>query len=211
MRYTTWASALLLTLAAATPALASVGLPRLASLDVGPYQATLLGDSPQLHTGTNTITLAVPELPHEAKVALQFVGPKGQVVRVPLKPLVVLSGPEGDHGAKVDDHGSAKVDDHGDGGDDHGNAKVGDHGDGGDDHGGGEVDANASQLRGKAVLKEIGAWKAVLTIDGVSEAFTFDVVQGGPNRLFVGFAGSVMGGAILFGIVERRRKPGREV
>ncbi|MFZ5827522.1 MAG: hypothetical protein ACOY94_24735 [Bacillota bacterium] len=186
MRHTVWVFVLLLALTASAPVLAGPGLPTLVRIDVGPYKVSLLNDSPSFKTGSNTVTVVVPGLEPEAAVSLQFVGPAGQVVKVPLAQLVVLSGPDGGHGIG-DDHGAR--DDHGDDGHDDG----------------------AYQARGKMKLSTTGTWTAVLSIDGATEKTMFEVEQGGPNRLFLGVAGSLMGGSMIYGAIERRRQPGREV
>lgn len=231
MRKTIWIPALLMALTVSAPALAGAGLPSLARIAVGSYQAQLLGDSPQLHTGTNTITVAVPGLTSDNEVSLKFVGPKGQVVQVPLRTLVVLQGPDGGHGggghgespeadshsaeetaaapadhshAETDAHAEAPADDHGSQ-DSHGEEASSDgHGDDGHDD-------SAYQVRGKAVLEETGTWTAVVTIDGASEEFKFEVVRGGPNRVYVGVTGSVMGAALVYGAIGRRRQQSKEV
>lgn len=232
MRKTIWVLALLIALAVPAPAMAGAGLPQLARLEVGSYQAQLLGDSPQLHTGTNTITVSVPGLFSDNSVSLEFVGPKGQIVQVPLRTLVVLDGPDAGHDAAHDEspttnsptvesptpdshshsHEAAPavvVDpshaDHHGSQDSHGEA-ASTAGHGHDDH-----DESAYQIRGKAVLPESGPWTAVLSIDGAAEEFRFNVVPGGPNRLFVGATGSVMGAALVFGVVGRRRQQNKEV
>ncbi len=189
MRKITWLSTLLLTATIATPALAGAGLPTLARISTGDYQVLLQGDSPTLHTGTNTITVAVADLPDEVPITIQFVGPQGQSIALPLQPLTVLEGPADAHGG---DHGTA-ADDHGD--EAHGET----HGD----------DAHATpsfQARGKITLPETGPWRAVIQVGDQTETFPFDVVYGGPNRLFVGASGSTMAGALLYGAITCRRK-----
>jgi hypothetical protein len=83
----------LLLLATASTAFASgAGLPTLAQLHLGTDEATLYSDSPALHTGTNTFTLAIPGLPEAAHVLLTAIGPDGRAVDVDLQPLTVLGG-----------------------------------------------------------------------------------------------------------------------
>ena len=192
MRHTVWVFVLLLALTASAPVLAGPGLPTVARLDVGPYKVSLLNDSPSFITGSNTVTVVVPGLEPEAAVSLQFVSPEGQMVKVPLEHLVVLSGPDGGHGAG-DHHGAE---------DDHGEA--GGHGDYGHD-------ADGYQARGKVKLDATGTWTADLSINGATEKIHFNVEQGGPNRLFLGVAGAVMGGSMIYGAIERGRQPRREV
>jgi hypothetical protein len=209
--------ALLMTLTMSAPAWAGAGLPTLARIDVGSYQAQLLGDSPRLHTGTNTMTVVVPGLTADSQVSLTFVGPKEQVVQVPLRPLVVLEGPDGGHGSSGHDE-SAEAHRHNDeenhaAGDHHGQAgghEIQDHHSeaaSSNSHGEGVYhDDSVYQLRGKAVLPESGTWMAVLNMNGASGAFKVDVVQDGPNRIYLGVIASVMGAALIYGIVGRRRQ-----
>lgn len=196
--------ALFLALFAPASALAGAGLPRLARMDIGPYQALIMNDSPQLRTGTNTLTIAVPDLPLGTDISLRFSGPSGQVIAVPLKPLRVLSGPADDHGGDGHSNGAEShgTDSHESDSHDSESA-AGGHGHGDQD----EFSHAAYQVRGKVVLDQTGTWEASLTIEGLTERFSFDVIQGGPNRLFLGVSGSVMGGALIYGIVERRRQP----
>lgn len=75
-----------------------------------------------------------------------------------------------------------------------------------DDHGP-TRDFNA---RGQAAPDATGDWTATLVIgdDHGSQwqaATTLAVVRGGPNRLYVGFVGLLMGGSVTYGAIQRRR------
>ncbi len=72
-------------------------MPEIGSLRIGSYRAHLLNDSAGLRRGTNTLTVHIPDLPVGDDVTLRLYGPEGELVDVPLRPLRVLSGPEGDH------------------------------------------------------------------------------------------------------------------
>ena len=88
---------LLWLLNAAAPVQAGVGMPEIGSLQIGSYRAHLLNDSAGLRRGTNTLTVHIPDLPVGDDVTLRLYGPGGELIDVPLRPLRVLSGPEGDH------------------------------------------------------------------------------------------------------------------
>lgn len=194
MRNRIWpatAAALLLVAGAATPALAGGGLPVLTSLRAGHAEVTIYGDSLQIHTGTNTLTLETTGLEAGQVPQLRLLGPGGQVVTVPLSPLHIVAGPDGGHG---DSHGD---DSHG-GGDDHG----------GDDHGGdghGAPAADAVWFRGTAKVGATGLWKAELQVGGEKATDEVKVVENGPSGLFLGATGLAMGGTIIYGAIQRRR------
>lgn len=82
---------------AAVPVQAGVGMPEIGSLQIGFYRAHLLNDSAGLRRGTNTLTVHIPDLPDGDRVTLRLHGPGGELIDVPLRPLRVLSGPEGGH------------------------------------------------------------------------------------------------------------------
>ena len=82
---------------AAAPVQAGVGMPEIGSLQIGSYRAHLLNDSAGLRRGTNTLTVHIPDLPLGDDVTLRLYGPGGELINVPLRPLRVLSGPEGGH------------------------------------------------------------------------------------------------------------------
>ncbi len=88
---------LLWLLNAAPPVQAGVGMPEIGSLQIGSYRAHLLNDSARLRRGTNTLTVHIPDLPVGDDVTLRLYGPGGALIDVPLRPLRVLSGPEGGH------------------------------------------------------------------------------------------------------------------
>jgi hypothetical protein len=65
--------------------------------------------------------------------------------------------------------------------------------------------------RGQANLPSTGRWIAHLSMRGQrGEIFTgqapLEVVEGGPNRLYLGATGLLMGGSLLFGLIQRRRQ-----
>jgi hypothetical protein len=72
-------------------------MPEIGSLQIGSYRAHLLNDSAGLRRGTNTLTVHIPDLPAGDDVTLRLHGPEGELIDVPLRPLRVLSGPEGGH------------------------------------------------------------------------------------------------------------------
>lgn len=224
MRRLAYPAAILLLLASATVANAGAGLPKLATLEAGGYKAAVHIDSQVPHVGTNVLTIESSSLPGGAHVELSLIGPDGQTVSVPLKPLVVLTGPEGGHGGEAadshaaptaDSHAAPAADSHGA---DHAAPKTDSHGTASDGHGaaaesnahGGESTAAAGyNARGKAQLNQTGHWTAVLVIDGVPEGkltakAPFEVEQGGPNRIFLAFSGLLMGGTMIYGAVNRR-------
>jgi hypothetical protein len=82
---------------APAPVQAGVGMPEIGSLQIGSYRAHLLNDSAGLRRGTNTLTVHIPDLPLGDDVTLRLYGPGGELINVPLRPLRVLSGPEGGH------------------------------------------------------------------------------------------------------------------
>lgn len=82
---------------APAPVQAGVGMPEIGSLQIGSYRAHLLNDSAGLRRGTNTLTVHIPDLPLGDDVTLRLYGPGGELIDVPLRPLRVLSGPEGGH------------------------------------------------------------------------------------------------------------------
>jgi hypothetical protein len=127
MRRTAVAIAALLLAAGTTPAFAGAGLPKVASIEVGPHRASLHNDSPSLLTGTNTLTLEIADLAADHRVSLTLVGPRGEQIGVPLSTVIVLAGPDGGHGGEADSHAAAPADDHGAKSDDHA-VKPDDHG-----------------------------------------------------------------------------------
>jgi hypothetical protein len=88
---------LLLLVCVATPVQAGVGMPEIGSIQIGPHRAHLLNDSAGLRTGTNTLTVHIPDLAVGDGVTLRLHGPGGELIDVPLRPLRVLGGPERRH------------------------------------------------------------------------------------------------------------------
>ena len=209
MRRYTLPIALVGLLVSASPAFAGAGLPTLASLEAGSYKVQVSNDSPFMHTGSNTLTVAGYDLPEGAKVSLTLTGPGGETVPVPLAHLTVVEGPADAHGAgaeaeqdEADGHEAAATDAHG--GDTHGEAAATEAGHGGDEH-----DTPASyNARGAVRLNTTGEWTARLQIEDAngrkSEAtFHFDVDKGGPSRFYLAFTGTLMGGTMLYGAVSK--------
>lgn len=285
MRRTAVAIAALLLAAGTTPAFAGAGLPKVASIEVGPHRASLHNDSPSLLTGTNTLTVEIADLAADHRVSLTLVGPRGEQIGVPLSTVIVLAGPGGGHGGGEDSHAAAPADDHVAGSDDHAvkpddhATAVGDphgatdgHGtttavapvakDGHgvpiapvqvkgapaadahgtrptavephgatakDDHGtsasvprtavghaedeskdGHGDKAEAYMARGSVSVPSTGTWTARLSIrdahgDEMVGETRVEVSEGGPNRLYLGFTGSLIFGSMLFGLIQRRR------
>ncbi|MCC7368751.1 MAG: hypothetical protein IT306_10035 [Chloroflexi bacterium] len=119
MRRTAVAVAALLLAAGTTPALAGGGLPKVASIEVGPHRAAVHNDSPSLLTGSNTLTVEIGDLTADHRVSLMLIGPRGEQIAVPLGPVIVLDGPGGGHGGGEasapngeDNHASVPADDH---------------------------------------------------------------------------------------------------
>jgi hypothetical protein len=202
MRQLALPAAALLVAASTTVASAGAGLPKVAEVQAGPYRAALHNDSPAVRKGGNTLTVEIPSLPPGQIVALQLRSSGGQLLRVPLVPLVQLQGDVSGHDASA---AAGELDDH------HGAAH-------GTDQMSGYGEATAPYMaRGRVSVPTTGTWEAQLTIrdghgdglDGSSEAMyghaDLDVVEGGPNPWYLGATGSLMGGALLFGAVQRRR------
>ncbi|HEY3365952.1 MAG TPA: hypothetical protein VGK74_12925 [Symbiobacteriaceae bacterium] len=210
-------AAALLVLAAATPALASAGLPKIASVEVGGYKVAIHDDSFSAKTGANTFTVEIGDFPAGHTVHLKLVGPQAQVVAVPLQDLLVLEGPDDGHGDSADMANMPGMADM-PGMDGHDTASSG-HDSGSTGHGGtpdAHDTANGGQAytaRGKAVLDAPGTWKVVVKIDGdhdgpVTAEAPIDVHPGGPAPLYLGFTGVSMGGFLTYGIVRRRNERG---
>ena len=270
--------AALLVVAATTPAFAGGGLPLIASVRAGPFEAALHNDSPTLTTGPNLISVELASLPADHVVSLRLDGPRGEAIAVPLSKVTVLDGPEDAHGGAEGAHGKDAPTEHGaasaadDGGMatmSHGTqpAKVqaqptpasspegmaaemdhaamvhgsamepADHavsapgadpraGASSDDHMVADAHDQAALhladeaslpggesylARGQVSLPSTGHWIAQLVIrDRRGEIYVgqtaLEVVEGGPNRLYLGATGSLIAGALLFGTVQRRRQ-----
>lgn len=92
------------------------------------------------------------------------------------------------------------------GADDHASATLS------DDHGSAERENGGYVGRGSARLDATGTWKARLLIrDPNGEVMTaemaLDVVDGGPNPIYLGTTGLLIGGSLLYGATQRRRQP----
>jgi hypothetical protein len=201
--------------------------------DLGKYQVEISGDPPTLRTGTNTLTIAISNFPVDAPLTLNAVGPAGQVVNVPLKPLTILTGPEDDmsgmegmadmpgmshsssHDAPAatqDAHSSghaaqpATQDAHSSG---HAAAAPAAPAPAASSH---EHATASYNVRGKVAINQSGTWKLVL--EGKDEhgaaikaEAAVNAEYGGPNRVYLGFTGLLMFGSIAYGAVNRRRQP----
>lgn len=215
MRRLAYPVAVLAVLASASLASASAGLPKVASLTAGSYKASLHSDSLAPRTGSNTFTLEIGSLPADTHTHLTLVSPSGKSVPVDLQALTILSGPDGGHGgdahgsaAPADPHAAAPADSHGAATDAHGTTT--------DAHAAAVATATAYNARGKAVLTETGTWTAVLELESTHDGkltakAPFTVKTGGPSRVYLAFTGSLIGGFIIYGAVNRRQntKSGR--
>jgi hypothetical protein len=85
-------------------AIASAGLPQLATVQVGPYPVALYNDSATAVTGANTFALAVEGLKPDAWLELELRGPSGERVPVTLKRITGLAAGHS-HGEDADSHG----------------------------------------------------------------------------------------------------------
>jgi hypothetical protein len=209
MRHTAIPAAALLVLLTASQALASAGLPKITSLELGPHKAAIHNNSQTARIGSNTITIEITEVPVGHTVHLRFIGPDGQTLDPQLRPLQVLSGPEDAHGGHETTDGHKATGGH---------DMAGMPGMAGHDmtettgHG---TDTASQTFTARTDVKfpEGGTWKAVLVLeadhgDKLQAEAPFEVTYGGPNRVFVASSGIIMVGSMLYGAVQRRRKSG---
>ncbi|TAK22702.1 MAG: hypothetical protein EPO26_10590 [Chloroflexota bacterium] len=110
MRKAALSLAATLAVAWVSPIFAGAGLPRLGDLRAGPYAATLSNDSPTLVVGRNTLTLELPPEIGTRTVRLALLGPHGQTLIVPLRPVAVLGRAGDTNGGEADSHSEAKAD-----------------------------------------------------------------------------------------------------
>jgi hypothetical protein len=234
MRRITLPTAALLVLLSASPALASAGLPKIASLQLGPHQAAIHNDSQSARIGSNTITVEVTDVPAGHSVHLHFVGPNGEVLEPTLRPLQVLTGPadaHGGHESSTSEHASATAD-HTQTSTGHGHEMSGHTASGhdaapapapaapadqhADQHATGHDTAGQGATfttRTNVTFPEGGTWKAILAIgadhgDTLQAEAPFEVTYGGPNRVFVASSGLIIIGSILYGALNKRRQSG---
>jgi hypothetical protein len=191
---------------ASAPVLADGGLPELGRVPVGPFMAVLHNDSPTLVTGRNMLTVEVGSLPEHHALALGLVGPHGQQLEVPLRPLEFIDGVEEDHANHPDDHGTTQPD----GGHDH-HAPTIDHNLSGSLAGGPQTTTRGEtyRARGSVVLPEAGTWEARLVVrQNGGESFiaerAFLAREGGPNNFYLMGSGALIGGFVLYGAIMRR-------
>jgi len=69
--------------------------------------------------------------------------------------------------------------------------------------------------RGVVTLPTTGVWNAIVRIGKGHESpleaeAAIDTVDGGPNPLYLGATGSLIGGSLLYGAVERQRRRARD-
>ena len=210
MRLTTIPIALFLLLNLAAPVYADGSLPLVAAVQTGPYHISIHNDSKQVRVGTNQITVEVDGKPSAHAVGLRLTGPGGEVVRVPMRNLVVLgSAPADEHGhgtaspqvamssmpgmgAQTEAPPAAAA-----------NAEAVPH-----EHGNGTFMA-----RGQTRLDTPGNWTAQLEIwDEHGQAtpveVQFTVAGGGPSPVYLGFTGLLICGSIGYGLIQRRHAGG---
>lgn len=179
-------TALLLVLAGEMPVRAGPGLPRLASLQVGPHPVTIYVDSATARTGPNVFTLEMMQVSPEGTVSLRLLGPGGQVVPVQLQSVKILAAAGGGHG---EDTSHAGADPSG--------------------HGAVADTDRGVVFRGSGRLTAPGTWQVELAMVGhdgntLKGTAPFEVVYGGPNRAYLGATGLIMGGSLLYGVIRRR-------
>jgi hypothetical protein len=187
------------------PVLADGGLPEIGTLRAGPFTATLHNDAATLVTGSNTLTVEVPSLPDRHAVSLSLTGPSGERVDVPLRPVQVLDGPPDGHSHDMagmgGGHDMAAM------GGGHDMTSMGGHDMSGMAAGGAET----YRGRGSISVPEAGSWQAHLVIRAaagasfVAEA-PLNAEDGGPNGLYLAGAGTLMGGFVVYGAIQRRRQ-----
>jgi hypothetical protein len=220
MRLLTLPLSALFLVGSAASAFAHGGLPHLAAVPAGPHLITVQVDSRTLVTGRNTLTLEVPTLPADQTVTVTLHGPRGEVVAVPFRPLVVLDGAADTHA--VPDAGPPAGAPTGMG-----------HGSGDSAHGahaagaesppapaaspalsltGAQAGAVPEGLlaRGSVWIPSAGRWHVeVLVQHGEHLLYATETIvdaeEGGPSPLYLAVTGATIGGFLLFGIVQRQR------
>lgn len=223
MRLTAIPAALLLVLGIAAPAFADGSLPLIAVVQAGPYRVSIHNDSKHLRSGTNRITLEVDGKPTAHSVSVTLVSPDGQTMKVPMRNLIVLGSASADdhsHGASPNSPGSSS--DHSSMGSMPGmdmshpmpgtvpsapaaapSGEAAPH-----EHGNGTFLA-----RGEARLSMTGTWTARLEVwdehgEPTRTEVSVPVVPGSPNPYYMGFTGTLIGGSLLYGTINRRRQTG---
>jgi len=221
-------------LAMGAPAQAGGGLPKLTTLQVGHRTVAIHGDSAVARTGANVLTMEITEWTDGSEVSLTLVGPTGQKIAVPLLPVRVIEGPADAHGGggaeqgataghdaqPAATHDAAPANAHGSASTDHGamnmsGSKATDHSatqtpePAADDHG---TASGTYTVRGKASLPTAGPWQVMVAITQAGEApesaeAMLDAEYGGPHPLYLTGAGALMGGSVLYGVIQKRRIP----
>jgi hypothetical protein len=113
-----------------------------------------------------------------------------------------------DSAAQADAHGhdsAAETDAHGHGGDGHDEAQSGHHG--------GSLPVGGYLARGRVKLDQPGTWQLTVTVTGdpagkQAATIPVTVVDGSPNRVYLGATGLIMTGTVLYGALHRRRRSG---
>ncbi|HEY3368183.1 MAG TPA: hypothetical protein VGK74_24285 [Symbiobacteriaceae bacterium] len=210
MRLTTIPIALLLLLSLAAPAYAGGSLPLVAAVQAGPYRISVHNNSQQVRVGTNQITVEVEGKPSAHAVGLRLTGPRGDVVQVPMRNLVVLGAiPTDEHGHGTGSPQAAMNDMPGMGAQTSTPPAAAPAGEAAPhEHGNGTFFA-----RGQARLYTPGNWTARLEIwDEHGQAtpveVQFAVATNGPSPVFLGFTGLLILGSIGYGLIQRRHAGG---
>ena len=171
--------AALAVLLAGTDALASGGLPLLCDLQAGPYAIALHNDSPSLVIGRNVLTLELPPEAEGRDVQLSLLGTNGETLTVGLRRVTVLGGEQTTEDMPGMEGMKMPV-------------------------------PSEFLLRGTAELPKTGPWRARVEVTDTtgtvqSAEQELRAIDGGPNRVYLAATGTLIGGALVFGVIARRR------
>jgi hypothetical protein len=160
-------------------ALASGGLPLLCDLQAGPYDIALHNDSPSLVVGRNVLTLELPPEAEGRDVQLSLLGTNGETLTVALRRVTIVGGEQ----TTMDMPGMEGME---------------------------MPIASQFLLRGTAELPKTGAWRArveVIDTTGTVQSAEqeLNAIDGGPNRIYLAATGTLIVGALVVGVVGRRR------
>lgn len=162
-----------------TDALASSGLPLLCDMQAGPYDIALHNDSPSLVVGRNVLTLELPPEAEGRDIQFSLLGPKGETVPVSLRRVTVVGGQQ----TTTDMSGMEGM----------------------------AMPVPSEYLmRGAAELPKTGTWRARVEITDTtgtvhSAEQELSAVDGGPNRIYLAATGTLITGALVVGVIGRRR------